>query len=152
MVPKKVIFAPKITFWLQNRIFAPFAILGSKVHFWRKSALFRPHAADAYKTNGILMKMEPFLAQKRFWAEKCILGSKNDFGAQSAENDPEVHFWAQKCTFRKSDQKVNVGQNLPDTEPGFPDSSPESIHGRPGLRKHVAFSVPLHSNISFVFL
>ena len=146
MVPKKVIFAPKITFWLQNRIFALFAILVSKVHFWRKSALFRPHAADAYKTNGILMKMEPFLAQKRFWAEKCILGSKNDFGAQSAKNNPEVHFWAQKCTFRKSDQKVNVGQNLVDIETGFPDSSPESIHGRPGLRKHVAFSVPLHSN------
>jgi hypothetical protein len=52
-------FAPKITFWLQNRIFALFAILGSKVHFWRKSALFRPHAADAYKNNGIILEDEP---------------------------------------------------------------------------------------------
>ena len=146
MVPKKVIFAPKITFWLQNRIFAPFAILGSKVHFLRKSALSRPHAADAYKPNGILIKMEPFLALRRFWAKKCILGAGIDFGAQSAKNDPEVHFSAQKCIFRKSDRKVNVGQNLSDIEPGFPDSGPESIHGRPGLLKHVAFSVPLHSN------
>ena len=66
MAPKKVIFAPKMTFWPQNRVFARFAILGPKVHFLRKNALFRPHAADAYKTNGNLMKMEPFLAQQRF--------------------------------------------------------------------------------------
>ena len=92
------------------------------------------------------MKFEFFLAQKRFWAGKFILGSKIDFGAQNAESDPEVHFWTQKCTFRKSYKKVTVGQNVPEGEPGFPDSSPESIHGRPGLRKHVAFSVPLHSN------
>ena len=67
MMPKKAISVPEITFWLQMRIFASFATLGPKVHFLRKSALSRPHAADAYKTNGILMKMEPFLAQKRFW-------------------------------------------------------------------------------------
>ncbi len=60
MMPLKAIFAPKITFWLQNRIFAFFATLGPKVHFLRKNALLRPQAADAYKTNGILMKMEPF--------------------------------------------------------------------------------------------
>ena len=36
--------------------------------------------------------------------------------------------------------------DVPDREPGIPDSSPDSIHGRPGLLKHVAFSVPLHSN------
>ncbi len=112
MAPKKVIFAPKITFWLQNRIFAPFVILGPKVHFLRKSALSRPHAADAYKPNGILIKMEPFLAQRRFWAKKCILGSEIHFGAQSEKNDPEVHFSAQKCTFRKSDQKVNDGLSV----------------------------------------
>ena len=147
-ISKKWIFAPKITFSLQNRIFALFALLDAKVNFLRKSALSRPHAADAYKTNGILMKMEPLLAQKRFWAKSAFLGPKIDFRAQNAKSEPKGHFWAPKCTFRKSDQKVNVGQNLPEGEPGFPDSSPESIHGRPGLRKHVAFSVPLHSNYS----
>ena len=144
--PKKWIFAPKITFWLQNRIFALFATLGPEVPFLRKSALFRPHAADAYKTNGILIKMEPFSTQKRFWTQKCILEPKIDFWAQNAENEPKVHFWAQKCTFRKSDQKVNVRLNITEGEQGIPDSGPDSIHGRPGLLKHVAFSVPLHSN------
>ena len=116
------------------------------MHFLRKNAFLRPHAADAYKTNGILIQMEPFLAQKRFQTKKCISGTKIDFWAQSAKNCPEMHFWAQKCTFRKSDQKVNVRLDLPEGEQGFPDSSPDSIHGRPGLLKHVAFSVPLHSN------
>ena len=120
--------------------------LGHQVNFLRKSALFRPHAADAYKTNGILMKMEPFWAQKLFWAQKCILGSKIDFGAQNAKNGPKMHFWAQKCFFRKSDQKVNVRLDVTEREQGIPDSGPDSIHGRPGLLKHVAFSVPLHSN------
>ena len=89
MAPKNVIFAPKITFWLQNRFFASLAILGAKAHFLRKSALSRPHAADAYKTNGILIKTEPFLAQKRFWAQKCILEPKMRFWAHKAENNPK---------------------------------------------------------------
>ena len=89
MAPRKVIFAPKITFWLQNRFFASLAILGAKAHFLRKSALSRPHAADAYKTNGILIKTEPFLAQKRFWAQKCILEPKMRFWAHKAENNPK---------------------------------------------------------------
>ena len=42
--------------------------------------------------------------------------------------------------------KINDGLSVLDLESGFPDSGPDSIHGRPGLRKHVAFSVPLHSN------
>ena len=137
---QKSLFGSKIVF------FALFAILGSKVHFWRKSALFRPHAADVYKTNGILIKMEPFSPQKRFWTQKCTLGSKIIFWAQNAENEPKVHFWAPKCTFRKSDQKVNVRLDIAEGEQGIPDSGPDSIHGRPGLRKHLAFSVPLHSN------
>ncbi len=57
-----------------------------------------------------------------------------------------MHFGSQKCSFRKSDQKVNVRLDLPEREQGIPDSGPDSIHGRPGLLKHVAFSVPLHSN------
>ena len=97
MMPRKAISAPKTAFWLQNRFFAFFAIFGPKVHFLRKSALLRPHAADAYKPNGILIKMEPFLAQKRFWSKMCILGPKIDFWAQSAINGPDMHFWAQKC-------------------------------------------------------
>ena len=66
-------------------IFALFATLGPKGHLLRKSALLRPHAADAYKTNGILTKTEPFLAQKRFWAQKCILGPKKRFGSKNAK-------------------------------------------------------------------
>ncbi len=89
MMPKKAIFAPEITFWLQMRIFALFATLGPKMHFLRKSALLRPRAADAYKHNGILIKMEPFLAQKRFRAPKCILEPKMRFWAQKAENYPK---------------------------------------------------------------
>ncbi len=143
---------PKSGFLLQKSLFGSKTHFGRKVHFWRQSALFaekallRPHAADAYKTNGILMEMEPLLVQKRFWAEKCILGSRIDLRAQIAGNDPKMHFCAQKCSFRKSDQKVNVRLNVPEREQGIPDSSPDSIHGRPGLLKHVAFSVPLHSN------
>ena len=87
--PKKWIFAPKITFWLQNHIFALLAILGPKAHFLRKSALLRPHAADAYKPNGILIKMEPFLAQKRFLAQKCILEPKMRLWAQNAKSGPK---------------------------------------------------------------
>jgi len=83
--PKKWIFAPKITFWLQNAFWAQKCIFGAKVHFLRKNALLRPHAADAYKTNGILMKMGPFLAQMRFWAQKCILDPKIDSWAQNAK-------------------------------------------------------------------
>ena len=116
----------------------------------RRNAFLRPHAADAYKTNGILTKMEPFLAQKRFRTKKCILGPKIDFWAQSAKNCPAMHFWTQKCIFRKSVQKVNVRLDLTEGEQGIPDSSPDSIHGRPGLLKHVAFSVPLHSNNTFI--
>jgi len=67
-------------------IFALFATLGPKGRLLRKSALLRPHAADAYKTNGKLMKMEPLLAQKRFWAKKSISG-------------PKIGFWAEKENF-----------------------------------------------------
>jgi hypothetical protein len=56
--------------------------LGPQSALCAENALLRPQAADAYKTIGILMKMEPFWAQKRFWAEKCIPGSKIDFGAE----------------------------------------------------------------------
>ena len=99
MAPKKVIFAPRITFWLQNRIFALFAILDPKVYFLRKSALFRPHAADAYETNGMLMEMEPFLAQKRFWSKKCILGPRIDFWTQNAKKMPQNAFLGPKVHF-----------------------------------------------------
>ena len=108
MTPKKAIFAPKITFGLQNRFFAFFAILGPKVHFLRKSALLRPHAADAYKPNGILIKMELFLAQKRFWAEKCILGSKIDFGAQNAKMAPKCIFGPKSAFFAKVTKKLTT--------------------------------------------
>ena len=93
---------PKKAILLQNNLLAPkhfcsFCGFGAQNAFWRKFAFLRPHVADAYKTNGIWIKMEPFLAQKRFWAKKCILGPRIDFWAQSAKNGPEMHFWAQKC-------------------------------------------------------
>ena len=105
MMPKKAIFAPENTFLLQTRIFPLFAILGPKVHFLRKSALFRPHAADAYKTNGILMKMEQLLVQKRFWAEKCILGSKIDLGLKMRKMDPRCISGPKSAFFAKLTKK-----------------------------------------------
>ena len=84
---QKCEFWPKIAFiHAKLGIFALFATLGPKGRLLRKSALLRPHAADAYKTNGKLMKMEPLLAQKRFWAKKSI-------------SAPEIGFWAQKANF-----------------------------------------------------
>ena len=96
--------SPKSGFCSQNHFFAPeshfalFALLDAKVNFLRKSALSRPHAADAYKTNGILMKMEPLLAQKRFWA-KMYFGAQNRFSGSECEKwakrallGPKVHF------------------------------------------------------------
>ena len=67
--------------WAESALFTKKCTFREKVHFPTQNALSRPRAADAYKTIGIFMKRELFLAQKRFWAEKCILGSKNDFGA-----------------------------------------------------------------------
>ena len=104
MMPRKTIFS-KITFWLQNRFFAFFAILGPKVHLLRKNALLRPHAADAYKPNGILIKMEPLLAQKRFWAEKCILDSKNNFGPKKRKMTPTCIFGPRSALFAKETKK-----------------------------------------------
>ena len=101
-------FCSKITFWLQNRIFALFATLGPKVHFLRKSALLRPHAAEAYKTHGILMKMEPFWAQKRFWTKKCIPGSKINFGAQNAKMIPKCIFGPKSAFFAKGTKKLTT--------------------------------------------
>ena len=95
-------FGPKMQFRRQKLIF------GAKMGILRKNAFLRPHVADAYKTNGFLTKMEPFLAQSRFLGQKCVLGPKIDFWAQKANNRPKTRFWAQKCVFRKSDQKVNV--------------------------------------------
>ena len=73
-----------------------------------ENAFLRPHVADAYKPNGILTKMEAFLAQSRFLSQKCVLDPKIDFWAQKSKNRPKTQFWAQKCVFRKSDQKVKV--------------------------------------------
>ena len=92
--PKKWIFAPKSTFWLQNAFWAQKCISGAKVHFLRKNALLRPHAADAYKTNGILTKMEPFSPQKRFWTQKCILEPRINFGPIMRKIAPKFIFYS----------------------------------------------------------
>ncbi len=87
--PRKVDFYSKKHFVLKNAFLAQKCISGAKVHFFAKNALLRPHGADAYKTNGILMKMEPFLAQRRFWAQKCILDPKINFGFKMRKMDPK---------------------------------------------------------------
>ena len=107
--PKKWIFAPKITFWLQNAFWAQKLLLGAKVHFLRKIALLRPHAADAYKTSGFLMEFHPFWHKKRFWARQVHSCAKK------AVLGPKVQKWAtnavlgKKCKFRKSGQKLTTG-------------------------------------------
>ena len=111
-----------------------------------KNEFVRPHVADAYKTNGILTKMEVILSQSRFLSLKCDLDPKFDFWAQKSNNDPKSDFGPKSAPFRKSDQKVNVGLSLPDREPGSAASGPDRIHAQPGLPELVAFSVPLHSN------
>ena len=73
----KVDFGTKIRFWTQKVIF------GAKNQFLSKNAFLRPHVADAYKTNGILTKMEVIFAQSRFLTQKCDL-------------DPKIDFWGQK--------------------------------------------------------
>ena len=74
-------------------------IFGAKNQFLSKNAFLRPHVADAYKTNGILTKMEVILAQSRFLGQKCVLDPEIDFWAQKSENMPKRRFWAQKCAF-----------------------------------------------------
>ena len=83
---------------------------------------------------------------KSFFGPKVHFGPQNRFLGPKAKNGPKMRFWAQKCFFRKRYPKVKVGRRVPHREPGFPASRPDSIHGRTGLRKLVAFSVPLHSN------
>ena len=45
-------------------------------------------------------------------------------------NDPEMALLGPKGQKRKRGQKVNDGPRLPEREPGFPDSGPESIRWR----------------------
>ena len=83
---------------------------------------------------------------------KANLGGKEHFGAQNRFLGPKGEFWVKwdfgpkKPFIDQNCERNNDGLSVPEGESGFPDSGPDSIHGRPGLRKHVAFSVPLHSN------
>ena len=52
-------------------------IFGPKIDFLCKNAFLCPHVADAYKTNGILTKMEVILAQSRFFEPKVRFGPQN---------------------------------------------------------------------------
>ena len=103
---KNANFGPKCIHSAKLGIFALFATLGPKGHLLRKSAPWRPHAADAYKTNGKLMKMEPLLAQKRFFGEKEHSGAQNRFLGPKGEFWVKMGFWAPKaiylCKLRKS--------------------------------------------------
>ena len=74
-------------------------IFGAKSEFLDENEFSRPHVADAYKTNGILSKMEAFLAQSRILGQKCVLDLKIHFWAQKSKNGPKRRFWAQKCAF-----------------------------------------------------
>ena len=89
----KVDFGTIIHFWRQKVIF------DAKSEFLSENAFLRPHVADAYKTNGILTKMDAFLAQSRFLGQKCVLDPKMDFWVQKSKNRPKRRFWAQKCAF-----------------------------------------------------
>ena len=89
----KVDFGPKIQIWSQKVIF------GAKINFLSKNAFLRPHVADAYKTNGILTKMDVFLAQSQILSQKCDLDPKIDFWGQKTEHRLKKRFWAQKCAF-----------------------------------------------------
>ena len=102
ILEQKVNFGPKIQLWSQKVIF------GAKNQFLSKNAFLRPHVADAYKTNGILTKMEAFLAQSRFLGQKCVLDPKIDFWAQNRKIGPKGGFGPKSAPFRKSDQKVKV--------------------------------------------
>ena len=93
--------SPTLTFWSllrKKHFWAQKCILGAKVLFLRKNAFLRPHAADVYKTNGILTKMEPFLAQERFWpksefwAQNRFLGPESEKLLQNGFLGPKVLF------------------------------------------------------------
>ena len=86
-------FEPIIQTWSQK------LIPDAKMQFLSKNEFLRPHVADAYKTNGILTKMDAFLAQSRFLSQKCVLDPKIEFWAQKSNNRPKRRFWAQKCAF-----------------------------------------------------
>ena len=89
----KVDFGPIIQFWSQKVIF------DAKNEFLDENEFLRPHVADAYKTNGILTKMDVFLVQSRFLNQKWVLDPKIDFWAQKSKNRPKRRLWAQKCAF-----------------------------------------------------
>ena len=83
-------------------------IFGAKSEFLDENEFSRPHVADAYKTNGILSKMEAFLAQSRILGQKCVLDPKIDFWAQNQIIGRRGDFGPKSAPFRKSDQKVKV--------------------------------------------
>ena len=97
--PRKWEFLSKVDFGPIIQIGSQKVISDAKSEFWSENAFLRPHVADAYKTNGILTKMEAFLAQSRFLSQKCVLDPKIDFWAQKSKNRPKRRFWAQKCAF-----------------------------------------------------
>ena len=55
-------------------------IFDAKSEFLSENAFLRPHVADAYKTNGILTKMDAFSAQSRFLAKSAFWTPKWTFG------------------------------------------------------------------------
>ena len=73
-----------------------------------KNAFLRPHVADAYKTNGILTKMESFSAQSRCLAKSAFWTPKLTFGPKNRKIGPKGDFGPKSAPFRKSDQKVKV--------------------------------------------
>ena len=97
--PKKWKFCSKVDFGPIIQIWSQKVIFDAKIEFLDENEFLRPHVADAYKTNGILTKMEVFLAQSRFLGQKCVLDPKIDFWAQKSKNRPKRRFWAQKCAF-----------------------------------------------------
>ena len=86
-------------FGAQNAFWSQKVIFDAKIEFLDENEFLRPHVADAYKTNGILTKMEAFLAQSRILSQKCVLDPEIEFRAQKTNNRPKRRLWAQKCAF-----------------------------------------------------
>ena len=64
--PKKLKFCSKVDFGTIIQFWRQKVNFDAKSEFLSENAFLRPHVADAYKTNGILTKMEVILAQSRF--------------------------------------------------------------------------------------
>ena len=103
--PKKWKFCSKVDFGPIIQIWSQKVIFDAKIEFLDENEFLRPHVADAYKTNGILTKMDAFLAQSRLLSQKSVLDPRIDFWAEKLNNRPKRRLWVQKCAFSQKSPK-----------------------------------------------